>query len=286
MEKVHLQRGHRTVHSDTRTRRQLTKKSFIADRRLELICHATLRRPEDIARAIKTAGCLAPEHYCDMAPAEFSFCLGCAFGRWDIRFAVGDKPASQAGDPFAPLPICPPGMLQNDQGVPLNKDDFGRLQETGGWHYPLDIPWYGILVDDPGHPLDVESRVRRALEVIWEQHWEAVEREVCEILRVGTLRDYLRKPAGFFADHLSRYSKSRRQAPIYWPISSSGFGYTVWLYFHRFSRDTHSSRRLQRLRQTQAPSSATDARQSARRHRTTTNQKQARGHRGSGIFRV
>jgi len=44
---------------------------------------------------------------------------------------------------------------------------------------------------------------------------ESIEREACENLGVPTLREYFRKPAGFFADHLKRYSKSRRQAPIY-----------------------------------------------------------------------
>ena len=67
---------------------------------------------------------------------------------------------------------------------------------------------------------------------------EAIEHEACQILGVKSLRDYFRKPAGFFADHLKRYSKSRRQAPIYWPLSSPNGLYTVWLYYHRLTPDT------------------------------------------------
>jgi hypothetical protein len=67
---------------------------------------------------------------------------------------------------------------------------------------------------------------------------EALEQEACEILGVKSLRDWFRKPAGFFADHLKRYSKSRRQAPIYWPLSSPNGLYTVWLYYHRLTPDT------------------------------------------------
>jgi hypothetical protein len=52
------------------------------------------------------------------------------------------------------------------------------------------------------------------------------------------MRDWFRKPAGFFAEHLKRYSKSRRQAPIYWPLSSPNGLYTVWLYYHRLTADT------------------------------------------------
>jgi hypothetical protein len=55
---------------------------------------------------------------------------------------------------------------------------------------------------------------------------------------VKSLRDYFRKPAGFFADHLKRYSKSRRQAPIYWPLSTASGSYTLWIYYHRLTPDT------------------------------------------------
>jgi hypothetical protein len=56
------------------------------------------------------------------------------------------------------------------------------------------------------------------------------------------LRDYFRKPAGFFADHLKRYSKSRRQAPIYWPLVTPSGSYTLWIYYHRLTDQTlHSA---------------------------------------------
>src|SRR5262249_34421350 len=67
---------------------------------------------------------------------------------------------------------------------------------------------------------------------------DALEHEACALLGVPTLRERFRRPAGFFADHLKRYSKSRRQAPIYWPLSTASGGYTVRLYYHRFHKDT------------------------------------------------
>ena len=63
-------------------------------------------------------------------------------------------------DPFAPLPICPPGMLQNAAGLPATPADVPA-------DYPLRISWPGILVDDPGHPEDIVGRMREALAVIW-----------------------------------------------------------------------------------------------------------------------
>ncbi|MFZ1539185.1 MAG: BREX-1 system adenine-specific DNA-methyltransferase PglX, partial [Chromatiaceae bacterium] len=48
----------------------------------------------------------------DAAGNEVSYAVGCAFGRWDIRYATGERPAPELPEPFAPLPVCPPGMLQ------------------------------------------------------------------------------------------------------------------------------------------------------------------------------
>ena len=162
--------------------------------------------------------------------------VGTAFGRWDIRYATGEQAAPELPDPFAPLPVCPPGQLQNAQGLPARPEDVPAA-------YPVRIPWDGILVDDPNHPLDIERRVREVIEIIWRGQEggptaEAIEHEACEILGVKSLRDYFRKPAGFFADHLKRYSKSRRQAPIYWPLSTASGSYTLWIYYHRLTDQT------------------------------------------------
>ena len=179
----------------------------------------------------------------DYIARQLSLWLGCAFGRWDIRYATGEQAAPELPDPFAPLPVCPPGQLQNAQGLPMEKEEVGRMKEEGIWNYPIEIPWDGILVDDPNHPLDIERRVREVIEIIWSGKdggptAEAIEHEACEILGVKSLRDYFRKPAGFFADHLKRYSKSRRQAPIYWPLSTASGSYTLWIYYHRLTPDT------------------------------------------------
>ncbi len=77
------------------------------------------------------------------------------------------------------------------------------------------------------------------LEVIWKERAEATEREACEILGVRELRDYFRKPGngGFWMDHVKRYSKSRRKAPIYWYLRSAKGNYGLWLYYHRLDKD-------------------------------------------------
>lgn len=196
-----------------------------------------------------------------LAADLLAYALGSAVGRWDVRYGTGEQAAPELPDPFAPLPVCPPGQLQNAQGLPARAEDVPQ-------DYPIEIPWDGILVDDPGQALDIERRVREVIEIIWGKRvgswqWavgsksneqelavaktgvaaadtapESIEQEACEILGVRSLREYFQKPARFFADHLKRYSKSRRQAPIYWPLSTESNGYTLWIYYHRQTDQT------------------------------------------------
>ena len=121
-------------------------------------------------------------------------------------------------------------MLQDKDGLPVAKSpDL----------YPLAIIGAGIIPDDPDHVDDLKCRVTQVLEVIWKEAAERNEINVCENLGVKELRDYFRKPGkgGFWDDHVSRYSKSRRKAPIYWLLQSSKKNYAIWLYYHRLDKD-------------------------------------------------
>ncbi len=69
----------------------------------------------------------------------------------------------------------------------------------------------------------------------WGERGEAIEQEACDLLGVRNLRGYFSRPTGFFADHLRRYSKSRRQAPIYWPLSTASGSYMLWISYHRLT---------------------------------------------------
>jgi len=218
--------------------RSVTKKSYFVSRLHELMaqycqCSATIVIERHLALGLVPLGEL--ELY---TRDILSSLVGYAFDRWDIRFATGDKTAPELPDPFAPLPVCPPGTLQNEQELPLTQDDVERLQGADGWNYPMEIPWHGILADDADHPNDIVFRMREVLTLIWNDRAETIEQEACEILGARDLREYFRKPSFFFADHLKRYSKSRRQAPIYWPLSTASGSYTLWIYYHRLNDDS------------------------------------------------
>lgn len=165
-----------------------------------------------------------------LVAALLSWTLGGVLGRWDVRLATGEREIPELPDPFAPLPACSPGMLTGPDGLPASQPPQG---------YPLAVDPDGLLVDDPKHSDDIMKRVQDGLQLLWGERADAIEQEACAILKVKSLREYFRKASkgGFWADHISRYSKSRRKAPIYWLLQSKNGNYGLWLYYHRLDKD-------------------------------------------------
>lgn len=176
----------------------------------------------------------APVAAGDPVVQMLSYAVGVALGRFDVRYATGEFEPPELPDPFAPLPVCSPGMLADEDGLPLSTEPPG---------YPLRVSWDGVLVDDPGlagsgsHADDIVSRVREVLTLLWGERAEEIEHEASELIGAKSLRDYFRRPSGFFAEHLRSYSKSRRPAPIYWPLATATGSYTLWLYYPRLDED-------------------------------------------------
>lgn len=135
--------------------------------------------------------------------ALLSWTVGVVFGRFDWRLATGERTAPHEPDPFDPLPAKSPGMLPD--GV-----------ESFHAHA-------GILVDDQGHPHDLVRLVEEVLARV-------------NVAVPDDVRRWLQKD--FFAFHLQRYSKSRRKAPIYWPLATTSGSYTLWLYYPSLSSQT------------------------------------------------
>lgn len=179
----------------------------------------------------------APETLAERVQNLLMWCVGVAFGRWDVRKALDPTLIPPLPGPFDPLPRCAPGALMNAEGLPAAREDVPD-------DYPLPIAWDGVLLDDPeqeSNPLsrDIVARVRGVLTLLWDERADRVEREICAVLGVQELRDYFRHPSkGFFSFHIKRYSKSRRKAPIYWLLQSSRRSRAVWLYYPRINENT------------------------------------------------
>jgi hypothetical protein len=161
-----------------------------------------------------------------VAQSLLSFALGVAFGRWDVRKSIFERDGALGYEPFDPLPIFPPALLVQ------------RQESLAG--YPCEIQWDGILVDAEESQDDLIGRVHSALEVMFGNHSDHVVAEACDILGVSNLREYFRRSGrgGFWEDHVSRYTKSRRRAPIYWLLQSKSKRLSVWLYYQRIDGDT------------------------------------------------
>lgn len=171
-------------------------------------------------------GDLAEVDATPMVASLLSWSLGVAFGRFDVRLATAEREAPPEPEPFNPLPVCSPGMLTGDDGLPVAAPPSG---------YPLTFPKDGLLVDDPGHPCDVVRAVRSVFDTVFEDA-NARWHEAAELLGAPDLRAWFARD--FFEPHIKRYSKSRRKAPIYWQLATGSGSYSVWIYIHRATGDT------------------------------------------------
>ena len=151
-----------------------------------------------------------------------SYTVGVCFGRFDVRYATGDRDLPEVPGPFEALPVSSPGMLTDTQGVPLERPPDA---------YPVDFTKDGIIVEDRTAS-SLSERIRSVLEIIYgADNAATVEYESIDILGEDRLEDYLTNPNRFFDDHKSQYSKSRRRAPIYWPLQTPSQEYTLWVYY-------------------------------------------------------
>lgn len=139
----------------------------------------------------------------DLTNGLLSWAAGVVIGRFDWRLATGEREQPAEPEPFDALPEKAAGML------PTGSEAFHNHQ--------------GVLTDEIGHLNDLPILIEHVL------------------LRVDApvqtdVRRWLTKD--FFGIHLKMYSKSRRQAPIYWPLQTPSGSYTLWVYYHRLNEQT------------------------------------------------
>ena len=186
--------------------RWLTKKSYFVDRRTELISHILRCSPIEMVDVLSEA--LVDRE--ETARKLVSYAVGVAFGRW-LPSNIDKGAVEQfASDPFGELPAYPPAAR-------VTRDSKG------------------ILVSSGDYQKSFSGSVERSLKEIWPNHAFGVEQDVSAVLGVE-LTEYLSRD--FFKHHLSQYSKSRRSAPIYWPISTSSGSYILWLYYPSLTDQT------------------------------------------------
>lgn len=144
----------------------------------------------------------------DVAYLLTSYCVGVLFGRWEEKKDYTASLLEKRPNPFDSLPIR------------------GCSSDINNNHLFFDY-------SDGAHGFS--GKISRKLAQFF---GDSIDNEISHILESKTLFGYLNNPSAFFASHLSMYSKSRRQAPIYWPLQTPSGSYTLWVYYHRLNEQT------------------------------------------------
>ncbi len=191
--------------------RSVTKKTFVADRRIEVTAQILRCSASSVVDAMKDEGTTHRDLLTGVAEDLISWAVGVAFGRWRLA------PEKDSFTPFAPISTTVEPPPEDVPGI-------------------LEVASEPTLARPTGPSLVVQ--VQKVLEARWGDSGRDIEEEVLTHLGQDSLAAYLTSPNGFFEDHLSRYSAFRRRAPIYWPLSTSDQGYVIWVYWHRLSAES------------------------------------------------
>lgn len=159
-----------------------------------------------------------------ISPAEearrlISYLVGVAFGRWSYTANQLSMTEDIHYDPFEPIPTVPLGMRKTSD---KNNDDLK----------------FEVIADDTNSSTGLGSIVSQLMSQIRGESTGDFESSICENLIVKDVNYYIQKPTGFFSDHLRAYSSNRRQAPIYWPLSTTSGNYTLWIYYPSLNNQT------------------------------------------------
>lgn len=154
----------------------------------------------------------------DIYDAIISYAVGVVFGRWNILKINSNLSSDNSS-----------GIFLGEDGFPILKDEFLNKYKS---EYPVDINVSSVI--------DTEILSDKVLSVLhYIKKLNNYDGELSEsIFSSDFIFDALSKRYNFFDKHLACYSKSRRQAPIYWPLQTPSGSYTLWVYYHRLTAQT------------------------------------------------
>lgn len=142
--------------------------------------------------------------------------VGMVFGRWDTAYATGEKDIPEFGDVFDVLPFMPTVSIPKEERIGFED----------------------ILNNQPDSLLNIVNQVRDVMRHLWGETADDIEYELCQLIGCRNLQAYFDNPSGFFDYHFKRYTKSRRKAPIYWPLTSEDGSITYWIYYPQLTKNT------------------------------------------------
>jgi hypothetical protein len=157
----------------------------------------------------------------------FDQLIGLILGRWDLDVFLSKSHKGVRSSIFDFHPKFPPGLLLRTTS-----------KQTYFSRFPDIFCENGILSSTKEDPYNLTDRVLKLIDLIWTDHTDRIEQDFCHLVNTHSIGEYINDPKQFFSDHLERYRKGRRVAPIYWPLSTPSCSYTLWLYYHRLNDQT------------------------------------------------
>lgn len=149
-----------------------------------------------------------------------SFLVGFIFRRW------GGRPAEQAA-----------GTMEDGSifdAIKISLDLNGRfLNSRQG-----ELGDRAAVAFDEGGSDDIVESISKQLDMLYGDEAPTVEGQLLSGLGISSFVDYFRRDAGFFQAHLTQYSQSRRQAPIYWPLATASGRFAIWVYYPAINDQT------------------------------------------------
>lgn len=158
-----------------------------------------------------------PEEYSGISPEEFceriaSYIFGLVFHRFSsIKTITFDI----INDITAPPPQNQPASYSN-----------------------LSINCESILDIDTKYDGSLIKNLRLVLTKLMGNNLPEWEQDLSKYLKVSRIEDYFLRTERIFSYHLSKYSEGGRQAPIYWPLSTTSGSYTLWIYYPALTNQT------------------------------------------------
>ncbi len=213
------------------------------DRRLELVSSVAGCHPSTVVAARRASNKIPRDFVEDKACSFIAHLVGIVLGRWCKTFPEDLGVSTELSVFDACSSVSP---IYNGTSSP---DDSENEPE-------------GVLVHDPGHPSDLGAVLNAVGSTRFGDRWNEFVADALYAIDGSqeSIGEWLNKR--YFALHLSCYSKSRRSGPIYWQLGTGSSSYSIWIYYHRFTRDTffkaikeylkpklhHERQRLERLR--------------------------------------
>ena len=166
--------------------------------------------------------------------------IGIVFGRWDMAYASGEATLPEFDGVFDALPFMPKvayeGYIERKKSTISNREIRTVIGGQSCGYVPQGL---SIIYGGSAHN-SLTELVRNAMLYLWKDNAANIEAEIVKLLGAESLQSWLDNTGigGFFEYHLNRYTKSRRKAPIYWPISTADGEPFVWIYYPSLNEDT------------------------------------------------